>query len=43
VNQLAGDQARAVAMGRAGRERSVAEFSWARIAEETKALYASLL
>jgi starch synthase len=43
VNVLAGDPARAEAMGRAGRERSVAEFSWARIAEETKALYASLL
>jgi starch synthase len=43
VNQLAGDGARAEAMGRAGRERSVAEFSWARIAEETRELYASLI
>ena len=43
VNVLAADPSRAEAMGRAGRERSVAEFSWARIAEETKALYASLL
>jgi starch synthase len=43
VNTLAADGSRAEAMGRAGRERSVAEFSWARIADETKALYASLL
>ena len=43
VNSLAGDASRAEAMGRAGRERSVAEFSWARIAEETRELYASLL
>ncbi len=43
VNSLAADGARAEAMGRAGRERSVAEFSWARIAEETRELYASLL
>jgi len=43
VNRLVDDPGRAEAMGRAGRERSVAEFSWARIAEETRDLYASLL
>lgn len=43
VNELVDDPGRAEAMGRAGRERSVAEFSWARIAQETRDLYASLL
>jgi starch synthase len=43
VNALVVDPQRADAMGRAGRDRAVAEFSWARIAEETRALYASLL
>lgn len=44
VNRLwaMGPEARR-AMGRAGRRRAEAEFSWARIAERTKALYASLI
>jgi starch synthase len=43
VNELAASPDRAAAMGTAGRERAVREFSWGRIAEETKALYESLL
>jgi alpha-maltose-1-phosphate synthase len=39
VNTLVRDPARAAAMGRAGRERAVREFDWARIAEQTAAVY----
>jgi alpha-maltose-1-phosphate synthase len=39
VNALVRDPARAAAMGRAGRERAVREFDWARIAEQTAAVY----
>ena len=35
VNAVAGDPATAAAMGRSGRERAAAEFSWAAIAEQT--------
>ena len=39
VNALVADPERAAAMGRAGRERAVREFDWARIAEQTSAVY----
>ncbi|CCQ15433.1 putative glycosyltransferase GlgA [Rhodococcus sp. AW25M09] len=39
VNDVALDPARATAMGKAGRERAVAEFSWASIAKQTLAVY----
>jgi alpha-maltose-1-phosphate synthase len=39
VNALVADPVRADAMGRAGRERAVREFDWARIAEQTAAVY----
>jgi alpha-maltose-1-phosphate synthase len=42
VNELLADPARTAAMGRAGRERAVSEFSWPAIAEETVAVYRSL-
>jgi alpha-maltose-1-phosphate synthase len=42
VNALVSDAARADAFGRAGRERCIEEFSWAQIAEQTVAIYASL-
>jgi starch synthase len=37
------DPERAARMGRAGRERAIAAFSWARIAERTRAVYATLI
>jgi starch synthase len=43
VNALCADPARAAAMGRAGRERAVHEFSWDAIAHRTVELYESLL
>jgi starch synthase len=43
VNALLADPERAAAMGRAGRERATAEFSWPAIAAETVAIYESLL
>jgi len=43
VNALCGDPARAAAMGRAGRERAVHEFSWDAIAHRTVELYERLL
>lgn len=43
VNALCADPERAAAMGRAGRERAVTEFSWASIAQRTLELYASAL
>lgn len=39
VNEVALDPALAEAMGKAGRERAVAEFSWASIAKQTLAVY----
>lgn len=43
VNQLAGDAALARRFGLAGRSRAMAEFSWATIAEQTVALYRTLV
>jgi alpha-maltose-1-phosphate synthase len=43
VNTLLGDPERAKAMGVAGRERAVTEFSWASVAEQTVAVYRSVL
>jgi alpha-maltose-1-phosphate synthase len=42
LNALLGDPGRADAMGRAGRQRAIAEFSWPAIAAQTAALYAEL-
>jgi starch synthase len=42
INELVRDPDRAAEMGRAGRERAVAEFAWPAIAEQTSALYRSL-
>ena len=42
MNLLLRDPGRADAMGRAGRERAVAEFSWDAVAAQTAALYAEL-
>jgi alpha-maltose-1-phosphate synthase len=43
VNALIADPARAEAMGRAGRTRAVEKFAWPAIAEQTSALYRSLV
>jgi starch synthase len=43
LNVLLRDPGRAEAMGQAGRERAVAEFSWDGIAAQTAELYASLI
>ena len=43
VNALCADPARAAAMGHAGRERAVHEFSWDAIAHRTVELYQSLI
>jgi alpha-maltose-1-phosphate synthase len=42
LNALIGDPGRAAELGRAGRERALAEFSWAQIAAQTAELYATL-
>jgi alpha-maltose-1-phosphate synthase len=42
LNMLVRDPDRAAAMGQAGRERAVAEFSWDAIAAQTAALYSEL-
>lgn len=42
VNRVVADPARATAMGRAGRERAIAEFSWDSIAEQTMKIYESV-
>jgi starch synthase len=42
INALVSDQARAAAMGQLGRQRAVAEFSWATVAAQTAGLYAEL-
>ncbi|NGP04625.1 glycogen synthase [Rhodococcus sp. 14C212] len=39
INEVAGDAALAAEMGRAGRVRAIAEFSWAQIARQTLAVY----
>jgi starch synthase len=43
INQLMKDPALREKFGRAGRKRAEEKFSWSRIAEETKALYQTLL
>jgi starch synthase len=43
VNRLIADPSLAGAMGRAGRQRAIEHFSWARIAEQTLAVYRSVL
>nr|WP_296073106.1 glycogen synthase [uncultured Actinoplanes sp.] len=43
MNGLLADPARAKAMGLAGRRRAVEKFSWSRIAEDTLAVYRSVL
>ena len=43
VNDLVGDQPKAQRMGRAGRQRCIDEFSWARIAEQTLEIYRKVL
>jgi starch synthase len=43
VNTLLRDPERAAEMGRRGRRRAIEHFSWARIAEQTAALYDSLI
>jgi len=43
INTLCAEPARAAAMGRAGRERAVHDFSWETIAHRTVELYESLL
>jgi len=42
LGALIADPARAAALGRAGRERAVAEFGWQSVAAQTAALYAEL-
>jgi alpha-maltose-1-phosphate synthase len=42
INVLVGDAERAAAMGRAGRDRVVAEFGWPQVAAQTVALYEEL-
>jgi len=43
LNELIRDPARAEAMGQAGRERAVTEFSWASVATQTAELYAKAI
>jgi len=43
INALVADQPRSAAMGAAGRRRAVELFSWSAIADQTVALYGSLL
>lgn len=43
VNSVAADSDVAVAMGRAGRARATAEFSWARVAQQTLDVYREVL
>jgi starch synthase len=42
INELAADERRAAEMGRLGRKRAAADFSWGSIAAQTAALYAEL-
>ncbi|GAA1931806.1 glycogen synthase [Microbacterium aoyamense] len=43
LTEVVSDPARAAAFGAAGRERAANEFSWARIAEQTEALYTEVV
>ena len=43
INSLLADPARARAMGQAGRDRAVADFSWSAMAEQTVEVYRSVL
>jgi len=43
INQLMGDPDKRLAMGRAGRARVMAHFSWQRIAEQTLTFYRELI
>jgi starch synthase len=43
INSLLADPARARAMGQAGRDRAVADFSWSTMAEQTVEVYRSVL
>jgi starch synthase len=43
VNSLLAEPYRAKLMGDAGRERAVTEFSWASVAEQTVAVYRSVM
>jgi starch synthase len=43
LNEVVGDPARAAEMGKAGRRRAVEHFSWSSIAEQTMAVYRSVL
>jgi starch synthase len=42
INTLVRDPAQAAAMGQRGRDRAIAEFGWAAVAQQTAALYAEL-
>jgi starch synthase len=43
INDLVADPARRAAMGEAGRERAVEQFSWAGVANRTIAVYESVV
>jgi starch synthase len=43
MTRLISDPQRAEQMGRAGRRRAVEQFSWSRIAQDTMAVYRSVL
>jgi alpha-maltose-1-phosphate synthase len=43
VNEVAGDPVEAAAMGKAGRARAIAEFSWPQIARQTLSVYADVI
>ena len=43
INQLMADPALRAKFGAAGRKRAVEKFSWAAIAQQTKALYQTLI
>ncbi len=43
VNEVAGDRARAAAMGQAGRARAIDHFSWPEIARQTLAIYSDVI
>ena len=42
LTSVVSDPDRAAAMGRAGRQRAIESFSWAAIAEQTRAIYDGL-
>jgi starch synthase len=43
INELVADPARRAAMGGAGRQRAVEQFSWAEVARRTLAVYEAVL